>query len=103
MRADICTNLAVSYRKDSKDTTDLEGFKEFLKTIGKNPSSDSTTPIQAGTPASAQPGPLPRVLSPLYSQQALAASAQVPLAAAPNAGVPPQAQSPVQASGADDR
>ena len=47
------TNLAVSYRKESKDTTDMEGFKEFLKTIGKNPSSDSTTPIQAGTPASA--------------------------------------------------
>src|SRR5437773_626571 len=35
------TNLAVSYRKETKDSTDVEGFKEFLKAIGKNPSPDS--------------------------------------------------------------
>jgi type IV secretory pathway VirB10-like protein len=99
------TNLAVSYRKESQDTTDMEGFREFLKTLGKNPSSDSTTPAQAGTgtPASAQPGPLSRVFSPLYSQQALAASAPVLPPAVPTAGVPPPAQSPVQAPTHDNQ
>jgi type IV secretion system protein VirB10 len=92
------TNLAVSYRKESKDTTDLEGFKEFLKNIGKSP--DSTTPIQAGTSASA-PAPLPRVFSPLYSQQALAHSAPALLPAVPTAGVPPQAQTSAQAPSSD--
>src|SRR5205823_10353639 len=52
------TNLTVSYRKETKDSTDMEGFKEFLKAIGKNPSSDSTTPTQASMPSSVQPGPL---------------------------------------------
>jgi type IV secretion system protein TrbI len=97
------TNLAVSYRKESKDTTDIEGFKEFLKTIGKNPSSDSTPPIQPGPAASVQPGLLPRFPYPFYAQQALAPSSPVPLAAAPNAEGLPQSQSPVQASGPEDR
>src|SRR5215510_6538926 len=66
------TNLVVSYRKETKDSTEMEGFKEFLKTVGKNPTLDSTPPIQAGT--TAQSPALPRVLPP-YAQQTLAASA----------------------------
>jgi type IV secretion system protein VirB10 len=92
------TNLAVSYRKEIKDSTDVESLKEFLKNTGKSPASDSTVQ-SAGSLAPMRPSSLPRVFSPFYLQQALAASTSTLPLATPGS----QVQSPAQPSQAENQ
>ena len=69
-------NVALSYREGSKGTSEAEGFKEFLKLMGKNQNPDASATPETNTPGVVNPFPLfGKMHFPHYPQSSLQAPA----------------------------
>src|SRR5205823_4340491 len=48
----FANSLALSYRQEPKPSSEMEGFREFLKAVGNNPAGQGGTVVPEGSPSS---------------------------------------------------